>query len=104
MRYIESKTVKITDPKTGKELDFSYKDAVVGVCSSKLPNEEGFNIGLQRRLLKIIDAFETNENTVPLEDSDWEILNYRASAFPWPFPSKVFVEFVQAVNDARTEE
>lgn len=103
MRRIPLKTHEIANPADGARSPVTTADLVRSVCTSPLQRGESFDVAKMRRIFRIVDALDAlgpAADALLLEDADWSLLRDRVQAFPFAFPHRAFVEFVDDVTGA----
>lgn len=103
MRYITLKK----DVPTRKELKLDYRKQIELLVSEQTnQQQQGFDLPTMRKAFRIMDAMDAVQfgNVLKLEDSDWEFLNSRVSAFQWPWADRAFERFVLDIEGAPSEE
>jgi len=96
MKAIELK--HINEPE--KRIDFDYRKQLAVIINAPIGGQGGVSVSEMRPAIKIADKLESANGFLVLEDSEWEFLNARVQAWPWPNAHRAFIEFADAVANA----
>lgn len=80
--------------------DLSYRDVLREVVRRPLDPKSGVGIQEMRESLKVLDALDSADGTLELEDSDYETLKRKVDAMMWNVVDKRIVQLVDEVNAA----
>jgi hypothetical protein len=78
----------LPDPRLG---DIVYQDVLREVVRRPLDPQRGATIEEMRQSIRVLDALETSNGTLELEDSDYEHLVQKLKAQPWNVVDKRLV-------------
>lgn len=104
MRFITLKHIK----DEAKQIDFNYRKMLMTIMEAPLGGQGGVTVGEMRRAIKIVDKLErhadspTGAPVLALEDAEWEALNARVQAWPWPRLHSVYLAFGDEIEHAPT--
>jgi hypothetical protein len=80
--------------------DIDYKVVLTEVVRRPLDPQRGVSIQEMRESLKVLDALESANGTLELEDSDYEHLLQKLTAMPWNVVDRRLVQLVDDVTSA----
>jgi hypothetical protein len=95
MKSIKLKT--LPDPRLG---DIVYQDVLREVCRRPLDPQRGASIEEMRQSIRVLDALESANGTLELEDSDYAHLVEKLKAQPWNVVDKRLVTLFDDVISA----
>jgi hypothetical protein len=87
----------LPDPRLG---DIVYQDVLRDVVRKPLDSQRGASIEEMRQSLRVLDALETSNGTLELEDSDYEHLKTKLLAMQWNVVDRRLVQLVDDVTSA----
>lgn len=95
MKRIPLKT--LPDARTG---DIVYQDVLREVIRRPLDPQKGADIPEMRQSIRVLDALESANGVLELEDSDYEHLKAKLGAMQWNIVDKRLVTLCDDVNGA----
>lgn len=98
MKHIPLKT--LPDARLG---DIVYQDVLREVIRRPLDPQRGASIEEMRQSIRVLDAIESANGTLDLEDSDYEHLQAKLKAMQWLLVDKRIVQLVDDVNGANAQ-
>lgn len=87
-------------------LNFDQAKQLQIIVEAPIGAQGGVSVGEMRQLIKIGDKLEAIiKGGLPykpllLEDAEWELVNARVQAFPWPKVSKTYLDFADLIANA----
>ena len=96
MKTLELKQTKL---KINQDGNASYKDLIL-LCVNA-PKQGGFSISEIKSRLEIVNAVESAEGTLNLEDAPTQLLQEIVSEFKWGSVHADIVEFVESIQNMR---
>lgn len=87
----------------GQELVIDYKE-MIGLVAGAASDGKGFSIGEIRQSVKILDRIEDAEDSLILEDTEYQYLLARLQNFRFSFAHKALVEFIDDLESAEDVE
>jgi hypothetical protein len=97
MKHIPLKMVVVEIE--GKPTRLSYKAQIVELIRHPV---NGANYEDVRHSIRLLDALEGADNTLELEDSDFEFLKQRVLSTRWPYVDRYVLTFIEDVTGDRT--
>lgn len=100
MKYV---SLPIVDLDNGK---LDYRKQLIHILEVPIGGQGGVNVGEMYKLFGLLDKLNKLEESptgVPvlaLENDDWQLLNARVQAYPWPRVHRVFATFCEAIEKA----
>lgn len=101
MKTIELKTVKFQA--YGNESTLDYKALLQAILESPLDPAKGTSIGEIRKSVRVLDAIENMEETLQLEDADFDYMLERIRNAKFTSNNKVFIDFVDYFEQLSNE-
>jgi len=95
MKHIPLRT--LPDARLG---DIVYQDVLREVCRRPLDPQKGANIEEMRQSIRCLDALDSANGTLELEDSDYEHLVQKLKGQPWNVVDKRLVTLFDDVMAA----
>lgn len=83
--------------------DMSYRDVLREVTRRPLDPQRGADITEMRQSIRVLDALESADGTLELEDSDYDTLKSKLSAMQWNVIDKRLVQLVDDVMQAGSQ-
>lgn len=89
-----------------KNIDFDQATQLQFIVDQPTGGQGSVPIPEMRRLLKISEKIEAvikggkPYEPLDLEDAEWELVNQKVQAFPWPRAMKVYLDFADLVEKA----
>lgn len=96
MKTLELKQTKL---KLNQDGNATYKDLIL-LCVN-VPKQGGFSISEIKSRLEIVNAVESAEGTLKLEDAPTQLLQEIVSEFKWGSVHADIVEFVESIQNMR---
>ena len=84
----------------GPEPAISYGDVLREVVRRPLNPQAGVNIAEMRQSLRVLDALESANGTLELEDADYQHLREKLEAMPWNVVDRRIVQLIDDVSGA----
>jgi hypothetical protein len=98
MKFIPCKTVEVT--LDGKPTRISYKAQLREIM--RVPSDpRGADLEEVRRSLRVLDALDTEDVVLKLEDADFEYMVKRVRGARWQVIDKFVMAFIEDVTNAR---
>lgn len=97
MKVITNKKTSILSSLEGEVKPMSYVDLLKMIMN--FPPSNGYSISEMRQRLKIYSQLESSkDNTISLEDADFEVVKACVIEFRWTQAHKEIVEFVDHIE------
>ena len=78
-----------------------YRDIILNAVRIPLDREKGASVDEMRKGIRILDALDAaRDDTLELEDADWEFLKQKVEKFPWAGTDRRFLRFHDDVMGA----
>ncbi len=77
--------------------DLSYRDVLREVTRRPLDPKTGADITEMRQSIRVLDALDTADGTLELEDSDYQHLTAKLNAMSWNLVDKRLVQLIDEV-------
>lgn len=98
MQTIELKTIPM---KVGeKVISLSYKQQLIEIIRNP-GAEKGLDLEAVRRSIRVLDVLDNAQDTLALEDADFEYMKARVLEARWPVVDKAITQFVDDVTGAK---
>ena len=103
MKYIKLFVGEITNPNILGDKAVKSRAVLSQIISNN--QAQGMSVGDMRQACAIIDKLEASgdESHLALEDAEYEYLKTRVQSHRFPVADKVFIQIVEAVEDATGE-
>jgi hypothetical protein len=78
----------------------NYRTIIEQAVRLPLDRAAGASIDEMRKGIRILDALESSNGTLELEDADWDYLRLKVDRMPWAQTDRRFVQFYDDVMGA----
>jgi hypothetical protein len=95
MKHIPLKT--LPDAQRG---DIDYRAVLIEVVRKPLDPQRGADITEMRQSIRVLDALESANGTLELEDSDYAHLKEKLEHMPWNVVDRRIVQLIDDVSSA----
>jgi hypothetical protein len=77
-----------------------YRMVIEQAVRVPLDRQTGASIDEMRRGIRVLDALDSADDVLTLEDADWDFLKSKVERMPWAMVDRRFIEFHDDVMDA----